>query len=166
MEEDQTQEVTPTEETVETKPQLTYEELQAELSKVRKEAADRRVTAREKENELAEFRKWKESQMTELEKAQARLAEVDKERYSDYVEIAQSKFGLEDEDLEFLKGSTKTEILASAEKLAARLGRNAGEQGGGQERVNPNLFPGTRGTPVGSGARDHNDILRSQLQGR
>lgn len=165
MEEDETQEVTPTEGQEQERPQLTYEELQAELAKTRREAAGKRVANKELESELDAFRKWKESQMTELEKAQSRLADVDKERFADYVEIAQGKFGLEDEDLEFLKGTTKAEILASAEKLAQRLGRTQSEEDQ-TPRGNPNLFPGLRGKPVGSGANDPNARLRDQLLGR
>jgi hypothetical protein len=85
-------------------PKLSYEELQAELSKTRREAAERRIKNRDAEKELDEYRKWKESQMSETQKAQARLAEIEAERIADYTEIAQSKFGLEDDDLEFLKG--------------------------------------------------------------
>lgn len=148
-------------------PKLTYEELQAELAKTRREAAGKRVKNNELETELSDFRKWKESQMTELEKAQARLQEVDAERRQDYLEIAQTKFGLEDDDLEFLKGTTKAEILASAEKYSSRVGSKASEKDEElQQRGNPNLFPGTRGTPVGSGASDVNARLREQLLGR
>jgi hypothetical protein len=146
-------------------PKLSYEELQAELSKTRREAAERRIKNRDAEKELDEYRKWKESQMSETQKAQARLAEIEAERIADYTEIAQSKFGLEDDDLEFLKGSTKAEILASAEKLASRLGRGKSTAETEEVKSNPNLFPGTRGTPVGSGKSDYNDLLRRQLAG-
>lgn len=144
------------------KPQLSYEELQAELAKVRREAAGKRVKNNELESELEAFRKWKESQMTEVEKAQSRLAALESERVADYREIAQTKFGLDAEDMEFIHGSTKEEILASAEKYSARVGKRDTQESGG----NPNLFPGTRGTPVGSRAADPNEHLRALLQGR
>lgn len=147
------------------KPQLSYEELQAELAKVRREAAGKRVKNNELETELDAFRKWKESQMTEVEKAQSRLSELEKERTTDFREIAQTKFGLDDEDMEFIHGTTKAEILAAAEKYAARVGKKVDKE---EElsKGNPNLFPGTRGTPVGSRAADPNEHLRALLQGR
>lgn len=142
---------------------LSYEDMATELAKVRREAAERRVANREKEEELAEYRKWKESQMTELEKAQARAADLEKERRADLVELAITKFDLDAEDADLISGKTKEEILASAERISKRLGRKpAGEQ----ENRNPNLFPGTRGKPVGSGTVDHNDELRNRLWGR
>lgn len=150
-----------------TQKQLSYEELQAELTKVRREAAGKRVANKELEGELSDFRKWKESQMTELEKAQSRLKETEDSRKADWNDIAQAKFGLEDDDMEFIHGTTKEEILASAKKYAERQGRNAGD--GEDERPvnrNPNLFPGTRGEPVGKNKSSANDILREQLLGR
>lgn len=147
------------------KPQLSYEELQAELGKVRREAAGKRVANKELESELDAFRKWKESQMTEVEKAQSRLAEIEAERVADWRDIAASKFGLDEEDMEFIHGSTKADILASAEKYAKKAGKGKSEEDSGAGRGNPNLFPGTRGTPVGSRAADKNDLLRAQLQG-
>lgn len=148
--------------------QLTYEEIAAELAKVRREAAGKRVANKELESELSDFRKWKESQMTELEKAQSKLTETEKSRIEDWNDIAQAKFGLDDEDMEFIHGTTKEDILASAKKYAERQGRTADADGneGAQLNRNPNLFPGTRGEPVGKNKSNANDILREQLLGR
>ncbi len=162
----ETEELNGEQESTGEKPQLTYEELQAELGKVRREAAGKRVANKELESELDAFRKWKESQMTEVEKAQSRLAEIEAERVSDWRDIAATKFGLDDEDMEFIHGSTKAEILASAEKYAKKAGKGKPEEGESTGRGNPNLFPGTRGTPVGSRATDPNAALRAQLLGR
>lgn len=157
--------IEPTENQGENKP-LSYEELAAELAKVRKEAAAKRVKNKELDSELEQFRKWKDSQMTELERAQNEAKNLKEQRKADAIEIAQTKFGLEAEDLEFLRGDSKEEILASAEKLASRLGRKQGENNNlpGSE-VNPNLFPGTRGSAVGAPKGDANDYLRAQLRG-
>lgn len=177
MAEEKTQEVEQTEENSGTEAnagteggskQLTYEEIAAELTKVRREAAGKRVANKELEGELADFRKWKESQMTELEKAQSRLTETEQSRKADWNDIAQAKFGLDDEDMEFIHGGTKEEILASAKKYSERQGRNADADGneGAQTTRNPNLFPGTRGDSVGRNKSTANDILRDQLLGR
>ncbi len=144
---------------------LSYEELAAELAKTRREAAGKRVANKELEGELAEFKKWKESQMTELEKAQARNADLEKERRKDLVELALAKHGLEDEDADLISGKTKDEIFASARRISERLGKKDEKQD--PPPRNPNLFPGTRGTPVGTGSKnDANDALRALLQGK
>lgn len=145
--------------------QLTYEEMAAELAKVRREAAGKRVANKELESELEQFRKWKESQMTELEKAQARAADLEKERRQDLVELALAKHDLEDDDADLISGSTREEIFASARRISERLGKKDDKQD--PPPRNPNLFPGTRGTPVGTGAKnDANDALRALLQGK
>ncbi len=144
---------------------LTYEELSAELAKTRKEAADRRVKARDAETKLREYDTWKASQMTELEKAQAEAKQVREDRRNDLVELALTRYGLEAEDADFLRGDTKEEILASAERVAKRLGKTPQE--GAVVVTNPNLFPGTRGKPVGSNSSDNpNDTLRNALWGK
>lgn len=145
-----------------TAPQLTYEELAAELAKTRREAAGKRVANKELESELDAFRKWKESQMTELEKAQQRATDLEKDRRNDLVELAIAKFGLEDDDADLLAGLTKEEIFASAKRISDRLGKKPEAD---PKPTNPNLFPGTRGKPVGSGKDDPNEALRALLQG-
>lgn len=149
------------------KTTLTYEELAAELAKTRKEAADRRVKNRDAEAKLVEYDAWKASQMTELEKAQAETKREKEERKADLVELALTKFGLDVDDAEYVSGETKEAILASAEKLAKRLGKTA-EDGTPVVTTNsPNLFPGLRGKPVGSGsAADANTRLRNELWGQ
>ena len=153
------------------RPKLSYEELEAELSKVRREAASKRVANKEKEAELEAFRAWKESQMTELERATKRAAELEAERDAARIEaardVAKAKFGLDDEDLEFIHGKTREEILTAAEKYASRIGKREKEDS--KEEPKPsgaaNLFPGVRGNPVGSSRSDINEYLRAQLRG-
>jgi len=147
--------------------ELSVDDLKKELEKVRKEAASHRVKARENAEAKTELEKIRQSQMSDLEKAQARVKELeekDSARAIDAaIEIAKAKYGFEEDDVEFLHGSNAEEIAASAEKLSKRLGKKEDPNGQASAGQNPNLFPGTRGKPVGSTGPDHNAILRQQL---
>lgn len=149
-----------------TESNLTLEDALKELAKVRKEAASKRVQNRDLEEKARKFEEWEQSQMTELEKAQARIAELETgtktQQKQAALEVAQAKYGFDDEDLEFLRGDTPEQIKESAAKLAKKLKKDVGEEKP-PGTPNPNLFPGTRGTPVGHGAVDHNAILRAQM---
>src|SRR5882672_10939294 len=70
---------------------LSVDELKAELAKVRKEAASRRVLTREQSEQLEEFKKLKEAQMSDLEKAQSRASELEKALNAATKESAQIK---------------------------------------------------------------------------
>lgn len=127
----ETQEVTPevTEEDGNLSDERSVEELKAELKKVRREAASRRVANNQKEAELAEFRKWKESQKTELQKAQERAAELEK-LVADYekrdMQLAAAKAAKLDLDLaDRIRGNTPEEMLEDAKRLAEKTGKRS-----------------------------------------
>jgi|SRR5690606_8356152 len=127
----ETQEVTPeaTEADDNLSDERSVEELKAELKKVRREAASRRVANNQKEAELAEFRKWKESQKTELQKAQERAAELEK-LVADYekrdMQLAAAKAAKLDLDLaDRIRGNTPEEMLEDAKKLAEKAGKRS-----------------------------------------
>lgn len=127
----ETQEVTPevTEEDDSLSDERSVEELKAELKKVRREAASRRVANNQKEAELAEFRKWKDSQKTELQTAQERAAELEK-LVSDYekkdLQLAAAKAAKLDLDLaDRIRGNTPEEMLEDAQKLAEKAGKRS-----------------------------------------
>lgn len=151
---------------------LTYEEMEAELKRVRNEAASRRVQNREiktqAQTELEEAaRKWKEyeeSQKTELQKLQDQLAERDR-MLSEYSvnklrgDVAK-EFGLDSEDAELLTGSDEATIRKQAERLKTRLGTK-------NEAPRPvDLLAGTRGQPIGSQNDNANidDIIRAMAR--
>lgn len=135
----------------------TVEGLKAELAKVRREAAARRVANKDKDKELEEFQKWKESQKSELEKAldrakaaEAKAAKADKEKLQRRVA---KEAGLDPDLADRLIGDTEDELLEDAKALAAKY-RVSGT----------NLTAaGRRGQPVTSGktaSMTFNDFIR------
>ena len=123
---------------------LTPEQLRAELSKVRKEAADRRIKLREAEDKAKKWSEYEESQKTELQKLQEAVAERDKKLAEKDNEVLRAKIAREnnvsDEDLDLLVGDEE-----NMKRLAKRLGKPQGSSN------NPaDLLAGNRGTPVGS----------------
>lgn len=142
---------------------LTLEQALAELTKVRREAAGRRVLTREQEQQLTEYQKLQDAQKTELQKAQERVAEL--ERKSQQYEAAQQQVaaaraaGLPLEWADRVRGNSDEERLADAKKLAESLKGTTpkGSQGG--------LFGGARGQDLGarpqSTAQQVNDWIRN-----
>lgn len=129
---------------------LTPEQLRAELAKVRKEAASRRVMTREQEKQLAEFETWKKSQMTESERLKAERDEAVKKLQDAETEKLQRKVAraakLPVDLADRIRGNTEEEMLADAQAMAKRLGGSAN-----------GMFAGQRGTPVGTGAARSED---------
>ena len=122
---------------------LTPEQLRAELTKVRKEAADRRIKLRDAEEKAKKWSEYEESQKTELQKLQDAVAERDRKLAEAQTETLRAKIAREnnvaDEDLDLLVGDEE-----NMKRLAKRLGKPAAES-------NPaDLLAGNRGTPVGS----------------
>lgn len=134
--------------------ELSKEDLLAEVQKLRREAGGRRVQNKalkaEQDAKLAEYEEWKKSQMTETERLKvekAALEQTAKELLSEKRRTAAAiKLGLDLEDIDLIKGDTEEEVMASAKRLAARLGVK-------KESSSEGLFPGKRGKPVGSGAK-------------
>lgn len=115
---------------------LTASELLAELAKVRKEAAARRVENRELKATQEELQKYKDAEKTELErlteranKAEESLAILSQASLKRDVALAA---GLEPELADYLKGSTKEELESSAEILASKIKNNTTDLGGGR----------------------------------
>jgi len=136
---------------------LTVEELKAELAKVRREAASRRVANKEKEKELEEFQKWKDSQKSELEKALERAKAAEEKAAKADLEKLQRKVakdaGLDPELADRLIGDSEEELLADAKALAAKYKPS----GAGA------TFAGRRGSAVTTGkttSSTFNDFIR------
>lgn len=127
-------------------PKLSYEQMEAELKKVRAEAASRRVALREQEEAAKKWTEYEESQKSELQKLQDAVAERDKRLAERDLEITRSKiareFNVADEDLDLLVGDE-----ASMKRLAEKLGK-------ANAKVEPkrpvDLLAGNRGKPIGS----------------
>lgn len=129
--------------TEETHSELSPEQLRAELTKVRKEAADRRIKLRDAEAKAAKWNEYEESQKSELQKLQEAVAERDKKLAEKDNEVLRAKIAREnnvsDEDLDLLVGDEENMV-----RLAKRLGK-------AKEDTNPaDLLAGNRGKPVGS----------------
>lgn len=124
---------------------LTHEQALAELSKVRAEAADRRVKNRDLEAAAKRWQEYEESQKSELQKLQDQLAAKDKAIADKELEVSRSKiareFNVADEDLDLLVGDE-----TNMKRLAARLGKK--DEGSGPRPAD--LMAGNRGTPVGN----------------
>lgn len=135
---------------------LTAEQLRAELQKVRKEAASRRVLTREQEKQLAEFETWKKSQMTESERLKAERDEAVKKLQDAETEKLQRKVAraakLPVDLADRIRGNTEEEMLEDAKAMAKRLGGTAN-----------GMFAGQRGTPVGTGAARSEDAWFREL---
>jgi seryl-tRNA synthetase len=128
---------------------LSYEELQAEVKRVRQEAAARRVANRELEEKAKKWSEYEESQKSELQKLQDQLAERDKAINDAKLEAKRAliakEFNVADEDLDLLVGDED-----NMKRLAARLGKK--EEGTGTGTPPSNLLAGNRGKPVGAGS--------------
>ena len=145
-------EATETAEVVEQKKrlnELTQDELVDYVKTLRKENAQHRTEKQATKKELDEFRVWKDSQKTELERAQEKASQLEKDNLSLLRTNAALAVGLTVDDVEFITGTTKDEIEASAKKLAERFGTNddAIAQVAGKSGVT-DVFAGARGTPI------------------
>lgn len=117
-------------------------ELRAELARVRREAAAKRVENNQLKAAQAELQKYKDAEKTELErlteratKAEERAASLAREKVA---RAAAKAAGLDPDLADFLKGSTEEELQASAEALAAKTKRDSGVD----------FIPGQRGGAV------------------
>lgn len=124
---------------------LSHEDALKELSKVRAEAAARRVANRELEEKARKWAEYEESQKTELQKLQESVAERDKRLAEKDLEIKRSKiaseFNIDAEDVDLLTGDEE-----NMKRLAAKLGKTKTQE----EPKRPiDLLAGNRGTPVG-----------------
>lgn len=123
---------------------LTAEQLRAELTKARREAAGRRVNENQLKKDMEDLQKYRDAEKTELEllkeraeKAEAAIAQSARENAA---RAAAKAAGLDPDLAEFLRGSTDEELKASAEALAERVGSKTDDAA--------RLFAGSRGEPV------------------
>lgn len=134
---------TPDTDTPVTTSTLTHEQALAELTKVRAEAAERRIKARELEIAAKKWSEYEESQKTELQKLQDQLAAKDKAIADKELEVSRSKiareFNVAEEDLDLLVGDE-----TNMKRLAARLGK---KDDGNRPA---DLMAGNRGKPLGN----------------
>lgn len=105
---------------------LTHEQALAELAKVRREAAARRVSERQLKAEREELQRYRDAEKTELEKiaeraqrAEAELATVKREKMA--LDAAKAA-GLGSEWADLVKGDSEEEMADSAQALAERIG--------------------------------------------
>lgn len=121
---------------------LTHEQALAELAKVRREAAAKRVENNQLKAAQEELQKYKDAEKTELERLTERATKAEERAQQllrDKTARAAAKAAGLDPDLaDFLKGSTEEELKASAEALAAKTKGN----------TSSDFIPGTRGGPV------------------
>lgn len=142
---------------------LSYEDLQAELKRVRQEAASRRIANRELEEKAKRWEEYEESQKTELQKLQEALAQKEKDLANYALEKEKrsliKEFELEDDDLDLLTGADVEANRKIAEKLKAKNDKIKAQNAGSNRPAD--LLAGNRGTPVGSTSNDFNDTLAS-----
>lgn len=148
---------------------LSYEEMEAELKRVRNEAASRRIELKDLKSKADEWDKYQESQKTELEKLQEALAAKEK-ALADY-EFDKTKrsvlkeYELDEDDLDLLTGADEQAIRKQAEKLKAK---NEKLRANSNSSRPADLLAGNRGKPVGSteNTKTFDDVIRGMVNGR
>lgn len=135
---------------------LSHEQALAELARVRREAAARRVSEKQIKADLEERQARRDAEKTELEriaeraaKAEGELTKLQKERAA---RAAAKEAGLNPDLADLLKGETEEELLVSAKALAERMPA--------PKASTPDLFPGTRGAAVGSTPKSTAEAFR------
>lgn len=140
---------------------LSHEDALKELSKVRAEAAARRVANKELEQAAQKWKEYEESQKTELQKLQDAVAERDKRIAEKELEVTRSniarEYNVADEDVDLLVGDE-----ANMKRLAERLGKTK-ETGTTNRPVD--LLAGNRGNAVTgkSTAFNMDDFIRKSV---
>lgn len=132
-----------------------------EIRSLRAENAARRVKGKEVETELSEFRAWKESQLTELQKAQKAAEAARGEAVDSWRHLAAKEYGVPENLVARIQGSTRDEIFADAKSLAPAAPTDGGQPGVPRGL---DLFGGQRGAPVASKS-NADDLLRRALRG-
>lgn len=131
-----------------TPPTLSHEDALKELSKVRAEAADRRIKNRDLEEQAKKWREYEESQKSELQKLQEAVAERDAKLAEKELEVTRTRiakeYEVDDADLDLLIGDEE-----SMKRLASKLGKKDSKD---EPKRPVDLLAGNRGTPVGKGS--------------
>jgi len=158
-----------TDESIDSTSGLSKEQLEAEVKKLRQEAGGRRVLGKQKDAEhaktLAELDEIKKSQMSEVDRVKAENAELAKAVNTMKVERLQlavaKAAGLDPDLAELITGESEEEMLAKAEKLAAKTGGKSTQD----TNTASNMFAGVRGKPVGADAdaKTESEWFRNQF---
>lgn len=105
----------------------TPEEYEAELAKVRKEAAGWRTKLREIEPKAKAYDEHQDSQKTEIERATERASQLEADLQARTNELnilrAAAKHGVREEDYDLLGSGTPEELEARAERIASMYGK-------------------------------------------
>lgn len=123
---------------------LSHEDALKELSKVRAEAAAKRVKNKELEEAAKKWSDYEESQKTELQKLQDDVAKRDAIIAAKELEVTKAniakQFNVEDDDLDLLVGDED-----NMKRLAERLGKKE------ENKTSPlDLLAGNRGNALGT----------------
>lgn len=141
---------------------LSYEELAAEVAKLRRENGNKRVKNKELDAKLKEYDDWRKSQMSEVDRAKAEKAEVEKElhalRQEKLQSVAARKAKLDPDLADRIKGETEEEMFEDARRLAKKYPASSSSGAG--------LFGGASGgRPVGEGKEESEDSwFRKQFE--
>lgn len=126
--------------------ELSKDELNKLVNRLRKENAKRRVTSNQDAKDREEFEKWKNSQLTEKQRLEARVKELEAEKTKTdrekLVRKVAKKAGLSLEMADRLRGDTEEELLEDAAGLVKIVGKQTSRAAS---------LVGNRGTPVGGG---------------
>lgn len=141
--------------------EMSVEDLRKELSKVRAEAASRRVALKEQEAAAQKWKEYEESQKSELQKLQDQLAEKDKAIAAKELEVTRARiakqYNVADDDLDLLVGDED-----NMKRLAERLGQKSEPQ----NNRPTDLLAGNRGKPVGNNGNTFSmeDFIRGSVK--
>jgi hypothetical protein len=129
-----------------------------DLTKLRKENADKRIKLRETTEELDKLKLVVADVVPKIEALEKRAADAEKAAEIARRDAAGAKYGLPAEIVARLVGSTPAELEADAAKLAALIKAPAS---------NPNQVPVTPGNVAsGSGEKSGGQSLFERTQGR
>jgi len=103
------------------KTDWTAEEAAAEIARLRDEAKSWRLKLREVEPIVEAHNAAEEAAKTEVQRATDRAAAVEKEKNALIREVVAARYGVPDEDLDFLGSGTREEMEAKGERYAARF---------------------------------------------
>lgn len=118
--------------TPEIEPEAKVDELpqwaKEEMSRLRGEAAGRRVANKEKDKELDEYRSWKEQQKSELERQTERATKAEQDlaelRLGKLREDIAKEVGLDPDLADRIRGESKDELLKDAKAMVEKVGKH------------------------------------------
>lgn len=133
------------------RPALSAEQLQAELAKVRKEAATYRTKLREAEPLVKKAQEAEEANKTEIQRAIERAEAAERDRAqieTGYTRLELAvKYNLEPDDLDFLGSGSREEMEERAARFSARVQSVNTPQRPPSDRPVEGLRPGAHPEP-------------------